>query len=75
MESAKLVLYVISNRKAVKAYLDTCLECLATGEDEVRTKDVIVLRMDEEKGEGGEFFGEVCECVEGEEEEVIGEGM
>ena len=38
---------------AGKPYLKACLECWATGEDEVRIKAVVALRGDE----GGREFG------------------
>lgn len=52
-ESAKLIPYVIGSRKAVKAYLKTCLECWASGEDEVRIKAVFALRRVMGSGDEG----------------------
>ncbi|KAH7882187.1 Noc2-domain-containing protein [Phlebopus sp. FC_14] len=43
-ESAKILPYVITSRKAVKAYLKRCLEFWSTGEDGVRIAALLAIR-------------------------------
>lgn len=43
-ESAKILPYVVSSRKAVKTYLKKCLELWSTGEDDVRIAAFLAIR-------------------------------
>lgn len=43
-ESAKILPYVVSSRKAVKTYLKKCLELWSTGEDDVRIATFLAIR-------------------------------
>ncbi|KIJ61242.1 hypothetical protein HYDPIDRAFT_138099 [Hydnomerulius pinastri MD-312] len=43
-ESAKVLPYVITSRKAIKSYLKTCLEVWSTGEDSVRIAAFLAIR-------------------------------
>ncbi|KAK7055141.1 Noc2-domain-containing protein [Favolaschia claudopus] len=44
MESAKIVPYIISSRKAVKAYLKKCLELWSSAEDSIRIAAFLAIR-------------------------------
>ncbi|KAG1740153.1 Noc2-domain-containing protein [Suillus paluster] len=43
-ESAKILPYVVSSRKAVKTYLKQCLELWSTGEDDIRIAAFLAIR-------------------------------
>ncbi|KAG2123423.1 Noc2-domain-containing protein [Suillus clintonianus] len=43
-ESAKILPYVVSSRKAVKTYLKKCLELWSTGEDDIRIAAFLAIR-------------------------------
>ncbi|KAF8622635.1 hypothetical protein AX15_006884 [Amanita polypyramis BW_CC] len=44
-ESAKLIPYIMSSRKAIKHYLKKCLELWSTSEDNVRLAAIVTIRM------------------------------